>query len=420
MRFPTLDAWLAWQETLHPRAIDLGLERVAMVARRLGLDRPSCTTVTIAGTNGKGSSVAMLEAVLRAAGLRVGAYTSPHLLRYNERIRLDGSEIDDASLMAAFERVDQARGDTTLSYFEFGTLAALLLFAEAGLDLQLLEVGLGGRLDAVNVVDADVALVTRVDLDHCDWLGDDRESIGREKAGIFRPGRPAVVADPRPPASLAETAAELGADLRLRGRDFDIARIAADGCWDWVGRERRFEGLPAPALAGAHQYDNAAGVLAVLEALPAERAPGAEALAAGLAGARLPGRLETRSGRVPVVLDVAHNPDACGRLARHLASNPVRGRTLAVLGVLADKDLAGMLAPLRDQVDAWYAVATPGPRGLAAEALAARLRDEGIEPAGQGRVAALVTELQRTAAPGDRILVFGSFLTVAEAAATGL
>ena len=415
MRFPTLDAWLAWQETLHPRAIDLGLERVAVVARRLGLDKPSCTTVTVAGTNGKGSSVAMLEAVLRAAGRRVGAYTSPHLLHYNERIRIDGSEIDDASLMAAFERVDQARGDTTLSYFEFGTLAALLLFAEAGLDLQLLEVGLGGRLDAVNVVAADVALVTRVDLDHCDWLGDDRESIGREKAGIFRCGRPAIVADPRPPATLAETAAEVGADLRLRGRDFDIARLGADGRWDWTGRKWRFQGLPAPALTGVHQYDNAAGVLAALEALPGGLAPAREAVAEGLAAVRLPGRLERRAGRVPLLLDVAHNPDACARLASYLAANPVPGRTLAVLGVLADKDLADMLAPLRDRVDAWYAATTAGTRGLSAEALAMRLRDAGIEPAGQGRVAALVTELQRAAVPGDRILVFGSFLTVAEA-----
>ena len=415
MRFRTLDAWLAWQETLHPRAIDLGLERVALVARRLGLDRPSCTTVTVAGTNGKGSSVAMLASVLGAAGLRVGAYTSPHLRRYNERIRIDGAEIEDRALVAAFERIDQARGETTLSYFEFGTLAALLLFAEAGLDLQLLEVGLGGRLDAVNVVDADVALVTRVDLDHCDWLGHDREAIGREKAGIFRAGRPAIVSDPQPPDSLAAVAAELGADLRLRGRDFDIARIGRDGRWDWVGRERRFEDLPAPALAGAHQYDNAAGVLAALEALPGDRPPGAGAVAAGLASVRLAGRLQARPGRVPVLLDVAHNPDACVRLARHLAARPVRGRTLAVLGVLADKDLAGMLAPLRDQVDAWYAAATPGPRGLSAEALAARLRAEGIDPAGQGAVAALVAELQRTAGPDDRILVLGSFLTVAEA-----
>jgi len=274
MRFDTLDDWLSWQETLHPTEIELGLERVGTVLARLELTQPNFTLITVAGTNGKGSSVAMLEAILLAAGYHVGSYTSPHLLTYNERIKLDGTPVDDAMLCESFERIDQARGayphdpavqEISLSYFEFGTLAAIDILHRAGVDVAILEVGLGGRLDAVNVLDADVALITAIDVDHCDWLGNDRETIGRERAGIMRAGRPAVCAGPLPPTSLLKHAAELGTPLSLIQRDFSITQQGEQ--WDWRGAGQVWRQLPVPALSGAFQLHNAAGVLAVLAAL---------------------------------------------------------------------------------------------------------------------------------------------------------
>jgi len=414
MRYQTLADWLAWQETLHPTAIDLGLERVGEVLGRMGLGRPSHAVVTVAGTNGKGSSVAMLDAILRAAGYRVGTYTSPHLRRYNERIRIDGSEVSDQALCAAFARIDEARGDISLSYFEFGTLAALDLLERAGLDAAVLEVGMGGRLDAVNLLNADVALITPIDVDHAEWLGPDRERIACEKAGIFRAGRPAVCSDPNPPAALFSEAARIGAELLTLGRDFDFT---VDGRqWGWRGRLQRRDGLPLPALRGVSQPQNAAGVLMVLEQLTARLPVYQQDVRAGLSSVQLPGRFQVLPGEVTRIFDVGHNPHAAAELARNLAAHPCTGRTRLVIGMLADKDAAGVVAQLAAQVDAWYVAGLDGARGAGPERVAGVLKDAGIVAvqAFPGVSAALVRALA-DAVPGDRVVVFGSFHTVAEA-----
>ncbi len=412
-RFATLAAWLGWQETLHPRAVDLGLERVEAVWHALGAPRPAPVVVTVAGTNGKGSVVAFLEAILTAAGWRVGAYTSPHLVRYNERVRIAGAPVDDAALMEAFAAVDAARGATTLSYFEFGTLAALWLFARAGLDAALLEVGLGGRLDAVNVVDPDVAVITTVGLDHTDWLGPDREAIGREKAGILRAGRAAVLGEPDPPASVRRAAETLAAPLLRRGREFDL-RAAGPGQWAYDEGEETLI-LPEPGLAGPHQRDNAATAVAAARAAAAAagRFLASGAVAKGVSTARLPGRLQRLPGPVERILDVAHNPDAAAALARALAAEPARGRTVCVLGMLEDKDVAGFARALAPVVDAWHAAGLGVPRGLDGPALARRLAGAGAAPVhAHADVAAALAAAAAEAVPGDRILVTGSFHTV--------
>jgi dihydrofolate synthase/folylpolyglutamate synthase len=414
LRFATLAEWLAWQETLHPVAIDLGLERVAAVARDLGLLTPPCPVITVAGTNGKGSSVALLEAILRAADYRVGCYTSPHLLRYNERIRIDGVPVSDAELCAAFARVDAARGERSLTYFEFGTLAALWLFEAAELEVMVLEVGLGGRLDAVNILDADVALVTAIDIDHRAWLGDDRECIGREKAGIFRAGRPAVCGDPAPPASVPATARALGAFWH--GRDSAFGYCRGEREWTWQGEGREYAGLPLPALAGAHQLDNAAAVIQTLLCLETRLPVSRAALERGLRSVSLPGRFQRLPGLVERVLDVAHNPQGGRVLAHTLATWPLAGRTHLVLGMLADKDVAAFAAPLAPQVDHWYLGGLDLPRGLSTQALRARLAD--LLPDGDVTLAehvpAAYEAAMAQARPGDRVVVCGSFHTVAE------
>ncbi|MFN2308423.1 MAG: bifunctional tetrahydrofolate synthase/dihydrofolate synthase [Gammaproteobacteria bacterium] len=418
MRFQTLDAWLAWQETLHPKPVDLGLARVAAVAARLGLLAPAATVITVAGTNGKGSSVALLEAILAAAGRRVGAYTSPHLWRYNERIRLDRRPVDDAALIAAFARIDAARGDISLSYFEFGTLAALDIFARADLDVAVLEVGLGGRLDAVNILDADCALVTGIGIDHVDWLGPDREAIGREKAGIFRPGRPAICADPQPPASVREAARALAADLYVLGEHFGHRSSSAG--WDWWGPDAGLADLPRPALPGAFQLDNAAGVLMALHSLGARLPLTREAIAAGLRGVRLAGRFSVIPGTVERIFDVAHNPHAAAALAATLAARPCPGRSLAVCALLADKDAAGVAAALASQVDVWYLAGLDGERAQSADALAQRM---GLPPGHVRRhpdPSAAYAAACADARSGDRIVVFGSFRVIAELLPPGL
>lgn len=416
MRFQTLNDWLSWQERLHPSAIDLGLERVAAVWRRLrpaGLD---CSVVTIGGTNGKGSCVAMLEAILRSAGYRTGIYTSPHLFRYNERIRLDGAEVSDAALCDAFERVDRARRGTSLTYFEFGTLAALDLFAREGLDLVVLEVGLGGRLDAVNLLDADVALVTTVGLDHTAWLGEDLDSIAREKAGIFRIGRPAVIGQTNPPAGLLEAAQALGAKVFLAGRDF--AAQAGEQDWRWTSLERSRSGLPLPALRSECQLDNAAAVLMVLECLLPRFPVGQGTVRTGLQQVQLVGRLQVIPGGVTLVMDVAHNPQAALNLARDLKSIPCAGATHAVFACFRDKDAPGMLRALSPAVGHWH-LASPddGERALSAEALEQLLIASGVETPREcyNSVAEAFSEARRAARPGDRVLVTGSFLAVAAA-----
>jgi dihydrofolate synthase/folylpolyglutamate synthase len=417
MRFDSLAQWLAWQETLHPKAIDLGLERPGEVLRRMGLSaRPDYFVFTVAGTNGKGSTVATLEAILRAAGHRVGSYTSPHLLRYNERIRIDGAEVSDAELCAAFERVDQVRGEVSLSYFEFGTLAAFDLFARAGLDAAVLEVGMGGRLDAVNLLDADVAVVTPIDVDHAEWLGPDRETIAREKAGILRAGRAAVCSDPVPPASLAEEAARIGARLHQVGREFDFA-VAGDQWW-WRGAHGRLE-LPLPALRGVSQAQNAAGVLMALELAAARLPVHPDEVAAGLRAATLPGRFEVVPGPVTRIFDVGHNPHAARELARNLAAQPCGGRTLAVWAMLGDKDAAGVVEALRGSFDHWHVAGLAGNRGRGAASLAELLSARGLALfTAHATVAEAWSAALAGARPGDRVVVFGSFHTVAEALGT--
>lgn len=408
MRFQTLTEWLAWQETLHPSPIELGLDRVRVVRDALGLQSPPYFVCTVGGTNGKGSVAAYLEATFIAAGYATGAYFSPHLVRYNERIRINGVEADDATLCEAFARVDAARGATRLTYFEFGTLAALDIFRRHAVQVAVLEVGLGGRLDAVNVLDADVAVVNTIGIDHTDWLGVDREAIGREKAGIFRAGRPAICGDAAPPASLRAQAAALGADLRLLGQDFHWQEQPAH--WDWQGRGWRLADLPFPALPGAFQLANAAAALAALEAAEPQWPVTPAAIATGLRQARLAGRLQTLPGSVPVLLDVAHNPQAAQALAAHLQAQPIQGRTLLVLGMLADKDAAGVGAALAPQVAGWFLGGLGGPRGLSAAALAARLPV--AAPACFADIPAAYSAALAAAQPGDRIVVCGSFHTV--------
>jgi dihydrofolate synthase/folylpolyglutamate synthase len=414
-RFDSLRAWLAWQETLHPQKIDLGLERVAAVADRMGLLRPDYGIITIAGTNGKGSSVALLAAILGAAGYRVGSYTSPHLLRYHERICIAGELARDGELCRAFDSVDRSRGQKTLSYFEFGTLAALYLFAEADLDIALLEVGMGGRLDAVNIIDPDAALVTAIDIDHSAWLGADRETIGREKAGIFRSGRPAICSDPEPPASLEKIAAGLGARWFSLGQDFTCKLT---GCgWDWLGPDSSYRQLPPPALAGAQQFDNAAGVLMVLESLRDRFPVPRQAIEQGLRSVMLPGRFQVIPGAVDVILDVAHNPASGRRLAQTLQEATAGGHTWLVLGMLRDKDVAAFMESLVHTVDHWCLASLDVERGLPAAELRKSLPPAVNDAHDFPSVTAACSYARAHAAAGDRVVVCGSFVTVAEAMA---
>ena len=412
----TLPDWLAFIERQHPNAIAMGLERVRDVAARMGLGKPAPHVVTVAGTNGKGSTVAFVEAIARAQGLRVGAYTSPHLLRYNERVRIDGHDVGDEALIEGFEAVEAARSGTPLTYFEYGTLCALWLFARAGLDLVVLEVGLGGRLDAVNIVDADAAILTTVGLDHQDWLGGDLEAIGFEKAGIARPFKPLVLGDDDPPASVLRHAYAIGAPAWRIANDFFAEPVDA-GHWRW--REVGYEivlPLPMQAQGAPVQLRNAACAIAALRALdlPLEDA----ALARGVADAAVPGRLQRfERGGVEIIVDVGHNPQAAVALADWLRAQPKR-RTLAVYAALADKDAAGVVTALSDTVDGWLLAGTldAGPRGSDAGALAQRL--VGTAAAGGSRYAdvtgALAAALAQ-AAPDGRVLAFGSFHAASEA-----
>lgn len=416
----TLTDWLARLESLHPKAIDMGLARVSAVAGRLGLAF-DCPVITVGGTNGKGSTCAMLESTLLQGGYRVGLYTSPHILKFNERARVGGKSADDDALCRAFEQVETARGETSLTYFEFTTLGILKLFSDARLDAVILEVGLGGRLDAVNIVDADVAIVTSVDLDHMEYLGDTREKIGFEKAGIFRPGRTAICSDPAPPISLVAHAEAIGADLWLFGRDFNYAGDRQQ--WNYGGRSQRRHALAYPSLRGANQLLNASAALAALEALR-ERLPlGAQEIRSGLVLVDLPARFQVLPGRPSVILDVAHNPHAAATLAQNLESMGFFPYTHAVFGAMADKDIAGILSHIKDRIDHWYLTDLPLPRAATAESLARALADAGVtacsEAGAERRIACFATPAQAYAAArndageNDRIAVFGSFLTVA-------
>ena len=409
----SLAEWLDYIERIHPKSIQLGLERVARVRDALGKSSPAAV-FTVAGTNGKGSTCAILEAILLAAGYKVGLYTSPHLLRYNERVRLDGHPADDARLCAAFEAVEHARGEVTLTYFEFGTLAAWEIFASRPLDAVILEVGLGGRLDAVNAFDADCALLTSVDFDHMDYLGDTREAIGREKSGIFRPGRPAIVADPEPPRSVLDRAAEVGADLQLIGRDFGF--LAQGQQWSCWGRDGRRGGLAYPALRGVRQLANASAAIAALGTVRARLPVGMQDVRNGLARVELPGRFQVLPGRPTVVLDVAHNPQAARVLADNLGEMGFYPETHAVLGMLKDKDIAGVCRALKGRISSWSVADLAVPRGASADALA-----EALMSAEAGGVVARFANprdayaaARRRSSENDRILVFGSFHTVAD------
>ncbi len=413
MRFSTLAQWLSWQETLHPDKIDMGLERVRDVADIMGLHHPAPVTVTVAGTNGKGSSVAFLAAILRGAGYRVGTYTSPHVFRYNERVVIDGRPVADDLLCDAFTRIDAARGNTSLTYFEFGTLAALEVFHNSRLDVAVLEAGLGGRLDAVNVVDSDCALITRVGIDHVAWLGEDREQIGAEKAAIFRSNRPAVCGDPTPPASLLAVAKEIEARLFVRRKDFDV--VLREGGWDWQGAQSWWPALPRPALPGSFQIDNAAAVLMTLECLRDLLPVSRDAVEAGLQSASVPGRLQICEGPVQRIFDVAHNPQAAAAVADYLAAHFRKGKTRVVLGMLADKDVAGVFAALKDQADEWYIGTVQDERGLAARELAHRA---GLDAVCFDSLPAAYQQALADARPGDRILVTGSFVGVAQVLAS--
>lgn len=414
MRFTTLTDWLAWQQTLHPNAIDLGLERLNRTLQRLGWRRPACPVITVAGTNGKGSSVALLSRILGEAGYRVGTFTSPHLLRYNERIVIADREVSDASLIAAFERIDAVRGSDTLTYFEFNALAALLVFETAGLDALVLEVGMGGRLDAANAVDADVALITSIDLDHCEWLGPDVESIGREKAGIFRSGQTAIFGSGAMPASIQSVADTLGTTLLCHGRDFQVRR--SDDRWSWSGVRGRLDDLPSPALVGDIQFDNAAAVLTVLEAL-AERLPvSRDAIERGLRKVQIAGRFQRIRKEHEWILDVAHNPAAARVLASQLATTATKGRTIAVCGILGDKDIEGICHTLTSRIDVWIVAGLGSDRSIGPADLAERLRHCGANVvATADSVSQACATAASLAAAADRIVVFGSFLTVGAA-----
>jgi dihydrofolate synthase / folylpolyglutamate synthase len=408
-----LATWLTRLETLSPREIVLGLERVEAVLGRLTYRAPSCV-VHVAGTNGKGSCVEMLGALLAAGGARVGCYTSPHLYRYNERIRVDGHEAGDDAIIAAFERIEAVRGDVPLTYFEYGTLAALLVFSDAGVEAAVLEVGMGGRLDAVNAIEPDAGLITNVTLDHCEWLGPDVETIAVEKAGIMRRGKPVVFGAKEVPRNIVREAERIGARLLLAGRDFDGSPVG-DG-WSWRGATTRLDALARPSLEGEHQLENAAAVLALLEALGHFELLRAAVVDSALTKLAIPGRMQRFGNGPRWLFDVAHNPGAAAVLARVLRAGTRQGRTIAIFGMLDDKDVAGVLSSLRDHVDVWIAVTAESPRAIPADELARRMTNQvNAECLVAGSIGEAMGQARRIAEPGDRILVTGSFYVVGPA-----
>ncbi|MBV2089592.1 MAG: bifunctional tetrahydrofolate synthase/dihydrofolate synthase [Candidatus Thiodiazotropha sp. (ex Ctena orbiculata)] len=415
MRFNSLEQWLDWQTTLHPKEIELGLERVASVWRRLNPAGLQSLVVTVAGTNGKGSSVAMLESIYRQGGYRVGAYTSPHLVRYNERIRIDGREVSDEALCLAFEQVDQARGETILTYFEFATLAALMIFADQQLDLVILEVGLGGRLDAVNIIDADLALITTVDLDHTDWLGNSREEIGLEKAGIMRPKQPVVVGDSGIPQSVPGYAKQIGAELFLAGRDFTASQSDDHLHWQRLGGEPLT--LPLGPLTGQAQLHNSSAVVMVTRLLQSRLPLQEEQLSQGLRQVSLQGRMQLIEGRPSLLLDVAHNAQAVASLKRYLDRLDWPAEVYALFGLLKDKDTEAIVECVHSAISGWYLVDLPGARGQSAAQLARVVRQLGekIPVHCFSDFSGAFESVKSNAKAEDLILIFGSFLVVGDA-----
>jgi dihydrofolate synthase/folylpolyglutamate synthase len=415
----TLPDWLALLESRHAEVhIDMGLDRVRTVKERMGL-RFDCPVIMVAGTNGKGSTCAMLESILLRAGYRVGLYIKPHFLDFNERARINGENAGDAALVEAFDVVESQRGEVDLTYFEFTTLAIMQLLSKSAIDVAILEVGLGGRLDAVNVVDADVSIVTSIDIDHKDYLGETREEIGFEKAGIFRPGKPAICSDPVPPQSLLKHAEEIGADLWLLARDFNYQGDKQQ--WSYGGRTQRRNSLAYPALRGANQLLNASAALAALEVLRPQLPVGAQEARTGLALVELPGRFQVLPGRPTVILDVAHNPHAAATLAQNIGNMGFAPFTFAVFGIMQDKDIDGVVDAMAQHVDHWCVAGLASPRSANAPELAAKLaarKPAGAKPEEFSATAfanpaeAFANAMSR-AGENDRIVVFGSFYTVA-------
>lgn len=413
----TRDEWLALLETRHPKAIDMGLDRVSQVKNNLGLHF-DCPVITVGGTNGKGSTCAMLESIYLHAGYHVGMYTSPHLIDFNERARVNGEFVSNDALVAAFEQVEAARKEISLTYFEFTTLAIMKVFADAKLDIVILEVGLGGRLDAVNILDADVAIVTSVDLDHMEYLGDTREKIGFEKAGIFRKDKTAICGDPLPPQTLVDHANQIGADLWLVGRDFNFQGDKQQ--WAYGGRAQRRNALAYPGLRGANQLLNASAALAAVEALKDKLPVGAQEVRSGLATVELPGRFQVIPGKPVIILDVAHNPHAAAVLDNNLDNMGYFPYTYAVFGAMKDKDIDGVIAKVRHHIDHWCVTDLPTPRAASAAQIKEKLDAAGINSQQDDHSVvefhtpadALKNALSR-ASENDRIVVFGSFVTVA-------
>ena len=415
MRFEHLQDWLAWQQTLHSQKIELGLERIADVGYVLGVLQPNYKVITVAGTNGKGSIVAILESIYHQAGYRVATYTSPHLLHYNERIRIEQNNIDDGTLCKAFELVDQARGEISLSYFEFGTLAAMNIFNQLELDVAIYEVGLGGRLDAVNILDADLAIVSNIGIDHIQWLGNTRESIGFEKAGIFRSGKPAICGDIEPPDSLIKYAEDIGSTLFKINNDYSY-ETNADNTWSFKSSKLDWENLPTPSLYGGAQISNAAtaimGVLSLDDVLPVTR----ECIDRGLSNINLLGRFQRISGSCDIILDVAHNLDSTKALVNNLKELEPATNTYAVFAVLADKDVDGIIEMVKDVIDKWFISHLESERSLTCEQLEEKLVQHCPNCVSQSysTISQAYKAAKQEASDTSRIIVFGSFLTVAE------
>lgn len=408
----TLPEWLHYLENLHSSTIDMGLERVRQVRDALGL-KPDFPLVIVGGTNGKGSVCAMLSSILTRAGYKVGTYTSPHILHYNERIAINQTPVSDQAIVDSFTALEQARGDVSLTYFEFGTLAAVQHFVSQQVDVAVLEVGLGGRLDAVNVFDADVAVVTNIDIDHSDYLGDTREAIGFEKAGIFRQGRVALCGDRQPPQALLDHAAQTGADLRLIDRDFQAKRLAQQ--WSFTMGDIARHALPLPALRGSYQLDNAALAIATVEALRPRLQVNMSAIKEGLLSVSWPGRFQVLPGRPQVVLDVGHNPHAVRALLTSLTNLPFARRQRVVFSMLADKDIDTVLQLTSNAFDEWYIAGLNLPRGMSSADLASRLNNAGVTSVKTFETVADAWHAALSASSeDDRIVVFGSFHTVAE------
>jgi dihydrofolate synthase/folylpolyglutamate synthase len=414
MRFDTLPEWLAWQETLHFTEVDPGLERIGQVWQRLDQEQTlPFKVVTIAGTNGKGSSVAILNSILCAAGYKTATYTSPHLLDYNERIVINGEACSDEAICLTFEQIDQARGDISLTYFEFATLAAILLFCAQHVDIAILEVGMGGRLDAVNLFDADIALITPISLDHMQWLGNDVETIAYEKAGIIRAGRPVVCSEAKPAKSLLTYAKGLNAPLYRANQDFKYQ--IADIDWQWMNKDHQWNGLEFPALAGDYQVQNAAAVIQVVSLLIEEGFTiDRTHIEQGLSTVELAGRFQKVAGPIPLYFDVTHNAQGAENLANLLTSTLCQGRTIAVLGMLKDKDVSKVAAILNNHIDSWYVGGLASMRGFSSEALLAQITavigDKSVQA--KGTVAEAYMSAMGEAKMGDRVLVFGSYSTV--------